>query len=566
MWAESQPGPSRGTPCRQGYCSFCQVLYSDLDQHLSSLRHLNCVQASSKGSNSCSFADSQAKGTLLERFLQDVLLHHPHCYNDPRPSHADLPSISTPLLPREEYDEVCFSGDDNLSLRTREHLPSSNNASTNKDEDPGPCNRSEKRLSEGASQKRPSKKTNKQVEAKTVYLGRKNLTSHQAMPRVHRKAHRKTDRRKTNESLNSPEGPHPSTCPLPLTIPQPWQSWQKERWAAFKEEVFSAPHSDLVDQTIEEVIQNCCHGDTLKSCPLEDTDSFHFSLPHSLQTQSDWDSPVQVDSCVPLIQRQLKDFSHLTDIQVDLTDQVYSHQLELALHNKRCAQKVHRSVPREVPKNLPESLQGKTWSQIEEEDEKRVDDLVRQFRQGHFVCYFDSDSLARYGTKCKSGNEAGHTVEESGIGVFPLLDHDEEEFPRKRDFRMASRCQVVKVSHATQTIRLVVPTVCQQAAEATATSVPTGDRERAEKTPELRCSRLPTSYSPIITPLQSSTSLVYLLCSPTFPPTINTSTTPKRSRKRQRPPDFQKVKALRFLKAPPYPTLCRHVYVNCFGA
>lgn len=61
--------------------------YDSEIQHLASLGHLDCVRESSRGSagSTCSFADSsQAKGTLLERFLQDVLLHHPHCYNDPR--------------------------------------------------------------------------------------------------------------------------------------------------------------------------------------------------------------------------------------------------------------------------------------------------------------------------------------------------------------------------------------------------------------------------------------------------------------------------------------------------
>ncbi|XP_077440114.1 DBF4-type zinc finger-containing protein 2 isoform X2 [Vanacampus margaritifer] len=548
MWAESQPGPSRSTPCRPGYCTYCRVLYNDLDQHLSSLRHLDCVQAFSRSSTSCSSADSShAKGTLLERFLQDVLLHHPHCYNDTRPSHADLPSVSTPLLPREELDEVCFSGDDDLSLGTREHLPSSNNVSTNQEEDGGPC-QLEKRLSVGADQERPTSHVKEQEEARTIYSGHKNLPKHQVPVTMHRKAHRKTDRRKTRKSLTSdlsPEGPHPGTCSLPLSVPQPWNSWQKERRAAFKEEIFSAPHGDLVDQTIEEVIQTCCHGDSLASFPLEETDSFHISLPHSLQTQSDWDSPGQVDTCVPLVQTQVRDFSHLTDVQVDLKDQVYSHKLESALHSKKCAGKrrVLRTAPREVPKHLPECFTGKTWSQIEEEDEKKVDDLVRQFRQGRFVCYFNSESLAS--TRSKNVNGPGQTVADSDIGVFPLLDHDEEEVPRRRDFRMASRCQVVKVSHATQTVRLVIPTVCQPALETTPTNVNTGNRHGAEKTSEAQWSRLPASYSPIVTPLQSSTSLVYLLCSPTFPATTYApaaSPTPKRSRKKQRPPDLHRLK------------------------
>ncbi|TKS66699.1 Zinc finger-containing protein 2 [Collichthys lucidus] len=140
-WVESEPGPSRCQPSRQGYCGYCRVLYSNLDQHLSSLKHLDSVRASSRGSSTASSsASSRTKLTLLERFLQDVLQHHPHQYKDPRPSHADLPSVSTPPLPREELDELCFSDDDSRSLGTREHLPSSDDASmrcqpTNQQED-----------------------------------------------------------------------------------------------------------------------------------------------------------------------------------------------------------------------------------------------------------------------------------------------------------------------------------------------------------------------------------------------------------------------------------------------
>ena len=32
MWAESQPGPSKCQPSRQGYCGYCRILYSNLDQ------------------------------------------------------------------------------------------------------------------------------------------------------------------------------------------------------------------------------------------------------------------------------------------------------------------------------------------------------------------------------------------------------------------------------------------------------------------------------------------------------------------------------------------------------
>ncbi|XP_061760625.1 DBF4-type zinc finger-containing protein 2 isoform X2 [Nerophis ophidion] len=506
MWAESQQGPSRCPPCKQGYCTYCQVLYSDLDQHLSSLRHLDCVGASSRASRSISFSDSRSGSeTLLERFLQDVLLHHPHCYNDTRPSDADLPSVSNPLLPREVFDEVCLSDDDSWTLGTREHLPSSDNVSdhmTNPEKDPGPSSLLEKR---GHRHSSPAQEQNY---AMSVTSGHTHPSKHQAKPPVHRKAHRKTDRRKNP----SPKDADAGTWSLSVPVPQHWQSWQKQQLAAN-----SVPlHTDLLDQTIEEVIQTYCHGDCLITCPQEETESFHISPPQSLQTHSDWDSPVQMQSHVQT-------------------------QLDSVLRSEQRAAQVFCGVPGEetIPQHLPESFRGKTWTQIEAEDEKKVDELVLQFRQGRFVCCFDSESLARVGTGRKHRSRRGHTEAVSNMVFLPLLNTDEEEVRKRRCFRMASRCQVVKVSHSTQTIHFVVPTVNQPATQATPKSVPLLG---AERTPEVQCKRLPPSYSPIITPLQASTSLVHLLCSPTFPAPLHTSaagSAPKRSRRRQRPLDFQ---------------------------
>lgn len=111
-------------------------------------------------------------------------------------------------------------------------------------------------------------------------------------------------------------------------------------------------------------------------------------------------TPVQVSKVVE------QDLSRLMDIQVDLADQVYSYQLDSALHSKRQAGGGARQIegfwtlPIEevlpAPAHIPESFRGKTWAQIEQEDEEKVDKLVQQFRQQRFICYFDSESLARY--------------------------------------------------------------------------------------------------------------------------------------------------------------------------
>ncbi|KAM7365881.1 hypothetical protein PAMP_016774 [Pampus punctatissimus] len=583
MWAESQPGPSRCQPSRQGYCGYCRVLYSNLDQHLSSLRHLDSVRASSHGSSGVSStSSSRTKLTLLERFLQDVLQHHPYHYNDPRPSHADLLSISDPLLLREELDELCFpDDDDSRALDTREHLPISDEASchlVNQQDKPSICSQSAEGVTDGVRHERLSAPIREQERGQADPTGHTHsshthtrLLHSQAPPSVHRKAHRKTDRRKTsNSSDSSPPPKHPGHRPFAPSELQPWRSWQMERLKAHKEEAFSSDHTDPLDQTIEEVIQMCCYGVSSTPCQQGETESFHFSCPLSLETQSDdWDSHVQVvlqqrqtlnDTSVQVSQAKGWDLSHLMDVQVNLEDQVYSYQLDSVLRPP-CQRAGGRARPdggfwnlpiEEVlpaPEHIPQYFRGKTWAQVEQEDEQKVDKLVRQFRRGRFVCYFDSESLASFSTDViivrygrRSQNKKG---EGSDTGVLPLLDQNESNSAhvrrKGRGFRMASRCQVVKVSHSTQTVRLVIPAVRQP--EVPPTSVPSANQDAAERTPEVqgwRC--LPPSYSNIITPLQPRTSLVYLLCSPagpTFTYTHPSGFSSKRCRKKRRPLDLQ---------------------------
>ncbi|KAM9334340.1 uncharacterized protein ABDE67_022069 [Symphorus nematophorus] len=269
-------------------CGYCRVLYSNLDQHLSSLRHQDSVRASSRGSSTVSSASrSRTKLSLLERFLQDVLQHHPHRYKDPRPSHADLPSVSAPLLPREELDELCFSDKDSRSPSNREHLPSFEEAScrpTNRRED-----NSTHSQAEWAVHERVSAAVSEHEEGGTAPpVGCTDASQAQAPPpviqappTVHRKAHRKTNRRKTSESSSPPHrapdagprpgpafGPSPALTPGPSLTPgpgltpgphlgpgpaRPWLSWQKQRREAHKEEAFSSDESNSVHQTIEEV-------------------------------------------------------------------------------------------------------------------------------------------------------------------------------------------------------------------------------------------------------------------------------------------------------------------------
>lgn len=88
------------------------------------------------------------------------------------------------------------------------------------------------------------------------------------------------------------------------------------------------------------------------------------------------------------------------DAQVDVEDRVYSQQLDSALHGLGDRKEEgFWTLPieevRPAPERIPESFRGKTWTQIQQEDEEKVERLVRQFRGGRFICYFDTESLAR---------------------------------------------------------------------------------------------------------------------------------------------------------------------------
>ncbi|NXO01394.1 ZDBF2 protein, partial [Rhinopomastus cyanomelas] len=72
---------------RQGYCSCCHIHYSNLEQHVFSSQHRHFT-------TSCK--SRVGASSLMERFLQDVLQHHPNGYHDNRPSYDDLPLPVTP--------------------------------------------------------------------------------------------------------------------------------------------------------------------------------------------------------------------------------------------------------------------------------------------------------------------------------------------------------------------------------------------------------------------------------------------------------------------------------------
>ncbi|XP_038126860.1 DBF4-type zinc finger-containing protein 2 isoform X1 [Cyprinodon tularosa] len=552
-WAEPEAGPSRCEPGRQGYCGYCRVLYTHLEQHLSSLRHLDAVSTSSRGSSPRS--SSRSGLTLLERFLQDVQEHHPHRYGDGRPSHADLPSVSTPLLPKVELDEVCSSDSDSSA-------PPSDQPPREGEEGSQSGDRAQQdRLS--SPSREPGPPWPRGPQAPTPPPQAQNPPPQtQTPPPVHRKAHRKTNRRKPSESSSSTRpsqrpgtstdlhrpslGPRFSTGARPPAV-----SWQKVQMEEAR------VHRDPVEQTIEQVIQMCCYSCSAPPHQQEDH-SLPLSLPVSMETLSeDWDAPVQGvfqragkrgDTAVQVAGTEGRHLGRLMDVQVDLEDQLYSSQLDSALLGGGIKQdQGFWNIPIEdvlpVPQHIPKSFRGKTWTQIEQEDEERVERLVQQFRRGKFICYFDSESLARFGRSSRRKKELTEAAEPD-VDLLPLAARDEDDSAcvrkRRRGFRLASRCQVVKVSHSTQTVRMVIPTVHQLSSEAPPPNLPAAN----ERTPETQMLHsLPPCYSSIVSPVQPRTSLIYLLCGPPCSvPTSPEGSAPKRCRRRRRPVDLQRFK------------------------
>ncbi|XP_034088977.1 DBF4-type zinc finger-containing protein 2 [Gymnodraco acuticeps] len=177
-----------------------------------------------------------------------------------------------------------------------------------------------------------------------------------------------------------------------------------------------------MDRTIEQVIQVCCHGSS---------DSFHFSLPVSMETQSEgWDLPVPRGLEDTPVQVSREDLCRLTEAH--LQQHLYSARLDSALQGGGAwRDDGFLSLPIEevlpVPQHIPESFRGKSWNQIHLEDEEQVERLVRQFRGGAFLCYFDSESLARYGRRWSQIQKGGgeNLEAESDPGFQLLLDGDE---------------------------------------------------------------------------------------------------------------------------------------------
>ncbi|NWW92410.1 ZDBF2 protein, partial [Rhynochetos jubatus] len=112
----------------QGYCNCCHVHYRNLEQHVSSSQHRHFTTYS---------RNRMGTSSLMERFLQDVLQHHPHRYHDNRPTYDDMPLPITPEAART----ACPSTEEREKKRNRDRqeISSKNRASIGETCSSAPC-------------------------------------------------------------------------------------------------------------------------------------------------------------------------------------------------------------------------------------------------------------------------------------------------------------------------------------------------------------------------------------------------------------------------------------------
>uniref|UniRef100_A0ACB8FZW6 Uncharacterized protein n=1 Tax=Sphaerodactylus townsendi TaxID=933632 RepID=A0ACB8FZW6_9SAUR len=323
-----------------------------------------------------------------------------------------------------------------------------------------------------------------------------------------------------------------------------------------------------VDEIIEEVILKYCYETLPKELPWKDDENYscanilslldHDSL-HNSDMSFDCDAAVQSEATPP--KAAMKNLELLKEVQVHLQDKSYGTQLSCVLQNNSVQQavEVEEDVSSKEPvlpdlPHVPPSFVGKTWSQIMHEDDMKIEALVRDFREGRFRCHFDTESLANCARRRarKKKREAGRrsntstpqkTETETAQGL-PEFNGEltagsdfsnssvisetqqilETRRPQKRTWRLASRCQVVKVSHGTQTSLVHYPIVKQKIIRR-GQNPPDPKANfvwsENEKTPNMKtrlCAlKLPESYTKIMSPLQPQT-VVYVLSCPEVKP------------------------------------------------
>ncbi|KAM4626932.1 LOW QUALITY PROTEIN: DBF4-type zinc finger-containing protein 2 [Discoglossus pictus] len=206
--------------------------------------------------------------------------------------------------------------------------------------------------------------------------------------------------------------------------------------------------------------------------------------------------------------------------------------------------KVKTEILKALP-HIPHHFVGKTWSQVNYEDDLKIEALVQEFKKGKFHCYFENGSAksGRRRRRLKSEQfekkvepqkevwketeiadelpsflEGGHDSDIPSV-ISDKVIKPEIVKPARRTWRLASRCQIVKVSHGTQTSLHSYQLPKRNAIKDEHQPESRQDLPyefEDEKTPDMKrmCSlRLPESYTKILTPVQPKT-VVYVLSHP----------------------------------------------------
>lgn len=603
--------------------------------------------------------------SLMERFLQDVLQHHPHRYHDNRPSYDDMPLLITP----EPARTACLSPEemDRKRNRERQEISSKDQESAGEVRSSAPCLSRKgtkktavtqafiQKLERGqqhavrtskhsvgicSNEKRDTLKDaqvanrshegqftavspvpqrfsvsplihSSSVNPKTGKNVRNlaaasNLISHSGCDKtgmevhsdvlskpylnpgpalVHPKrpsiSHRNTLCSNSNplcitsgQSLSKRDGLRTQDETLvsdfhlrdTVGISSSLDPGTSPQLARCKKLKMNRGGESSVDETIEDVILKYCHGrSTSEEIYFKEEKNpcltFSSLLDHThlegSEMSFDCDAPIQAGTDLP--KAAIKDIEILKEVQISLQDKAYGTQLSSVLKSESVekveAVKQGVVVHTEEPvlpalPHVPPSFVGKTWSQIMYEDDIKIEELVRDFREGRFRCYFDSESSAnctgKRTKKKKQKDEKKNNIVESNrresasVKALPEFNdalsdgsgfHNQSvasdrlcnpqmlKMPRKRTWRLASRCQVVKVSHGTQTSLLNYPVAKRKMSRRE--SDPADQKSSIvwpenEKTPNMKtrlCAlKLPESYSKIMSPVQPKTVVYVLSC------------------------------------------------------
>ncbi|XP_031814092.1 DBF4-type zinc finger-containing protein 2 isoform X5 [Sarcophilus harrisii] len=236
----------------------------------------------------------------------------------------------------------------------------------------------------------------------------------------------------------------------------------------------------------------------------------------------------------------VKEIDLLTEVHVDLEDENYQSRLSSVLKvssvedtqeaNVNTVEHCDEPVLPALP-HVPPSFVGKTWTQIMYEDDLKIEAMVREFREGrNFRCYFNDEPEPKKTSKNKQKarkstnglREFNDTSSVCSFGNFSeasdtLCNAPPAKRPRKRTWRMASRCQVVKVSHGTQTSVIDYSIFGRHTfTEEELCDNETGIWLENDRTPNMStrfCTlKLPESYSKILSPVQPETVVYVLSC------------------------------------------------------